>query len=782
MTTAPTSGTGDSQDPEGNGALGNGPDAAPTEARLTETRSFPAPAEFAASANVDASVYDEAHEDPIAFWERAAQRLEWAEPWHTAHTWSPPTPQHATTTSPTAIAKATVLAEADGTAEPDNTREAIPNATSAAEITNTREVTGTPTNSEPSTTSKTITPETTDLLIPHAEWFLGGTLNVAVNCVDRHVAAGHGAKTALYFEGEPGDREAVSYAELQRRVSQAANALIELGIEPGDRVVIYLPVLVETIVVTLACARIGAVHSLVFGGFSAEAVRFRLEDTGAKLLVTSDGQFRRGTAVEVKSAADAAAKDLTHLEHVLVVKRTGQEIPWQAGRDVWWHDVVDTQPDTHEAPAFDSEHPLFIIYTSGTTGKPKGLVHTSGGYLTHASWAHWAHFDAKPDDVHWCTADLAWVTAHTYEIYGPLSNGLTQVIYEGTPDTPHRERHLEIIERYGVTVYYTAPTLIRTFMTWFGEDLPRADEPNGHDLSTIRLLGTVGEAINPEAWVWFRRNFGRNETPVIDTWWQSETGAAMIVPLPGVTTLKPGSATVALPGIDMAVVDEQGEPVAPGRSGILVARRPWPGMARIVWGDPERYRDSYWAKFAGCGDAGGYYVAGDGATVDADGYIWILGRLDDVVNVSGHRLSTIDIESALLAHPGVGEAGVTGVADPLTGQAVVAFVTAGAAQNAAQSAATAPIDAEPAAALSDAELRSLVTQHIGPIAKPKFIVRVPELPKTRSGKILRRLLAQIWQGDTLGDTTSLQNPWAVDGVRDAVRRAQDTPVPKKETH
>ena len=588
------------------------------------------------------------------------------------------------------------------------------------------------------------------LSVPAATWFAGGTLNVAANCVDRHVNAGRGDKVALFFEGEPGDRDRVTYADLQRRVAQAAHGLTELGIGPGDRVVIYLPVLVETVVITLACARIGAVHSLVFGGFSAEAVRFRLEDTGAKLLVTTDGQNRRGTQFEVKSAADIAAADLPNLEHVLVVRRTGQDVPWTTGRDVWWHDVIDTQPDVHNPESFDAEHPLFIIYTSGTTGKPKGLVHTSGGYLTHASYAHWAHFDAKSDDVHWCTADLAWVTAHTYEIYGPLSNGLTQVIYEGTPDAPHRERHLEIIERYGVTVYYTAPTLIRSFMTWFGDDLPA-----GLDLSSIRLLGTVGEAINPEAWVWFRRNFGRDETPVVDTWWQSETGAAMIVPLPGVTTLKPGSATVALPGIDMAVVDELGEPVLPGRSGTLVARRPWPGMARTVWGNPERYRDSYWAPYAGHGEHGGYYVAGDGATIDADGYIWILGRLDDVVNVSGHRLSTIEIESSLVAHPSVGEAGVTGVADPLTGHAIAAFVVDGAAGVADHD-----------------ELRALIARDIGPIAKPKFIVRVPELPKTRSGKILRRLLAQLWQGDPLGDITSLQNPWAVEGVRDAVREAQ----------
>ncbi|GAA2923638.1 acetate--CoA ligase [Microbacterium luteolum] len=668
-------------------------DVTVTEARLQESRVYAPPAGFDEQANIGVEAYERATADPIAFWEDAARRLDWFEPWHTAHEWEPPT----------------------------------------------------------------------DGAIPAARWFLGGTLNVAYNCVDRHVAAGRGDKVALHFEGEPGDRASVTYADLQRRVSQAANALLALGIRPGDRVVIYLPVLVETVVVTLACARIGAVHSLVFGGFSAEAVRFRLEDTGAKLLVTSDGQFRRGTATEVKSTADIAAADLPDLEHVLVLRRTGQDVPWTEGRDVWWHDVVDTASTEHQAQPFAAEHPLFIIYTSGTTGKPKGLVHTSGGYLTHASWAHWAHFDAKPDDVHWCTADLAWVTAHTYEIYGPLSNGLTQVIYEGTPDAPHRERHLEIIERYGVTVYYTAPTLIRTFMTWFGADLP-----TGHDLSTLRLLGTVGEAINPEAWVWFRRNFGRDELPIVDTWWQSETGAAMIAPLPGVTSLKPGSATVPLPGIDVAVVDEQGREVAPGRSGTLVVRRPWPGMARTVWGNPQRYRDAYWSAYAGHGEFGGYYVAGDGATRDVDGYIWILGRLDDVVNVSGHRLSTIEIESALVAHDTVGEAGSAGVADPVTGQAVVAFVTpSGRAE------------------VTPSDLRAQVAQAIGPVAKPKHVVVVPDLPKTRSGKIMRRLLAQLWEAEqdrragrepqALGDTTSLQNPWAVDDIADVLAAAELTP-------
>ena len=660
------------------------------EARLIESRTYPAPA---GDWNVDASIYATAEADPLGFWEDAARRLEWAEPWHAALEWQPPTPD----------------------------------------------------------------PATGELSIPEARWFVGGRLNVAENCVDRHVRAGQGSKIALHFEGEPGDRVSVTYEDLQRRVHQAANALTDLGIVPGDRVVVYLPVLVETIVIALACARIGAVHSLVFGGFSAEAVRFRLEDTRAKLLVTSDGQFRRGTAVEVKSAADEAARDLPHLEHVLVVRRTGQDIAWTEGRDVWWHESVGAASEQHEARAFDAEHPLFIIYTSGTTGKPKGLVHTSGGYLTHASWSHWAHFDARPEDVHWCTADLAWVTAHTYEIYGPLSNGLTQVIYEGTPGEPTRERHLEIIERYGVSVYYTAPTLIRTFMSWFGSELP-----GGHDLSTLRLLGTVGEAINPEAWVWFRRTFGRDALPIIDTWWQSETGASMLVPLPGVTTLKPGSATVPLPGIDMAVVDEQGREQPAGAAGTLVARRPWPGMARTVWGDPERYRDSYWRDYAGCGEHGGYYVAGDSATVDADGCFWILGRLDDVVNVSGHRLSTIEIESALGADPAVAEAGAAGVDDALTGQAVAVFLM--------PSGGTAELD--PAA------LRARVAHEIGPIAKPRHLIEVPDLPKTRSGKIMRRLLAQLVHAERdrragrtpgpLGDVTSLQNPEAVDAVAAAL--------------
>lgn len=679
-------------------------------------RSYPAPTAFAASANVGPGVYAEAEADPVAFWERAADRLDWAEPWHTALIWSP------------------AAATAPG---PD----------------------GTP----------------GELSIPTVEWFVGGRLNVAVNCVDRHVAAGRGTKVALHFEGELGDRRTVTYADLQREVSRAANALLRLGIGKGDRVVVYLPVLPETVVITLAIARIGAIHSLVFGGFSAEAVQFRLQDTGAKLLVTSDGQFRRGRAIETKSAADTAVAGLpgagsdgvgSAVEHVLVVRRTGDqtpEIPWTPGRDVWWHDVVDTADDVHVPEAFDAETPLFIIYTSGTTGQPKGLVHTSGGYLTQASYTHWAHFDARQDDVHWCTADLAWVTAHTYEIYGPLSNGLTQVIYEGTPDTPHAARHFEIIERYGVTTYYTAPTLIRTLMTSF----PDGASP-GHDLTSIRVLGTVGESINPEAWAWFHRHIGAGTAPIIDTWWQSETGAAVVAPLPGVSTLKPGSANRASPGTSVRVVNEAGDDVGPGEHGFLVIDRPWPAMARTIWGNPERYRDAYWARYADRG----YFFAGDGARCDTDGDIWLLGRVDEVINVSGHRLSTIEIESALVAHAGVGEAGVTAVADPITGHAIAAFVVPAIPPGRVDDIATWRAEAE----LLRETLRAHVTAQIGPIAKPRHVVVVPEVPKTRSGKILRRLLADLMARAELGDTTSLQNPWAVEQI-DAILHA---PVPTEE--
>jgi acetyl-CoA synthetase len=668
---------------------------------LSENRVYPPSPEFASAANLQADEYERAAADPVAYWENQADRLDWAERWHTAHTWQPARP-------------------VDGVDEVDEVDE-----------------------------------EGDALLsIPEAQWFVGGRLNVAVNCVDRHVDAGRGDTVAINFEGEPGDREEITYAQLQRRVAQAANALTALGVVAGDRVVVYLPVIPETVVVTLAIARIGAIHSLVFGGFSAEALKFRVEDTGAKLLVTSDGQFRRGTAVAVKANADAAVggnaeTGVNTIEHVLVVRRTGDltpDLPWTPGRDVWWHDVVGTASETHQAEFFDSEHPLFIIYTSGTTGKPKGVVHTSGGYLTQASWSHWAVFDAKPSDVYWCTADLAWVTAHTYVLYGPFSNGATSVIYEGTPNTPHAGRHFEIIERYGVTTYYTAPTLIRTFMTWFPQGVP-----DGADLSSIRLLGTVGEAINPEAWVWFHENIGGGRAPIVDTWWQSETGSAIIAPLPGVTPLKPGSATRALPGLNVKIVDEEGRQVPNGSGGYLVLDGTWPAMARTVWGDPERYRDSYWRKYA----AQSYFFAGDGAKYDDDGYIWLLGRVDDVINVSGHRLSTIEIESALVSHPAVGEAGVVGVSDPTTGEAIAAFVIPSreiSVQDAGDPVFWAALETE-----LSALLRSHVSREIGPIAKPRDLVVVPDLPKTRSGKIMRRLLGDLVDGRTLGDTTSLQD-------------------------
>ncbi|MFC8304298.1 acetate--CoA ligase [Specibacter sp. NPDC057265] len=605
---------------------------------------------------------------------------------------------------------------------------------------------------------------------PDLRWFAGGKLNAAVNCADRHVAAGNGSKIALHFEGEPGDRRSVSYRELTGLVSQCANALTALGIGAGDRVVIYLPVLVETIVITLACARIGAVHSLVFGGFSAEALKFRVEDTGAKLLVTTDGQFRRGAAVAVKANADQAVSGTNAIEHVLVINRTTDAaeldtVPWTPGRDVWWHEVVDTASRVHQAEPFDAEHPLFIMYTSGTTGQPKGLVHTTGGYLTQVSWSHEFLFsnpdpDRRADDVHWCTADLAWVTAHSYEIYGPLSNGATQVIYEGVPNAPHPGRHFEIIERYKVTSYYTAPTLVRSLMGWFPHGIP-----DSHNLSSIRLAGTVGEAVNPEAWRWLRNNVGKDSLvpgqpargiPMVDTWWQSETGATILSPRPDATTFKPGCGTRALPGVAVDIVDDAGSKVPAGVQGNIVLTKTGPAMARTVWGNPERYFSSYWEKYA----QQGWFLAGDGARFDQDGDVWILGRSDDVINISGHRLSTIEIESALVAHPAVVEAGVCPTFDAATGHAATAFVvphdtsliTRDGRGTAAQRSAI-------------AELRAHVATQIGPIAKPRDIVFVPDVPKTRSGKIMRRLLTQMFEGSALGDTTSLQNEPCIAAVQ-----------------
>jgi len=572
---------------------------------------------------------------------------------------------------------------------------------------------------------------------PVARWFADGRLNACYNAVDRHVEAGHGDRVALHFEGEPGDTRSLTYADLQREVSRAANALEALGVGKGDRVAIYLPMVPEAVVAMLACARIGAVHSVVFGGFSAEALRSRIEDAAAVLVITADGGFRRGAPAALKPAVDAALEGVDTVRNVLVVRRTGQDVTWTEGRDVWWHDALAAASDRHDPVPVEAEHPLFILYTSGTTGKPKGIFHTTGGYLVQCAYTHHAVFDLKPEtDVYWCTADVGWVTGHSYVVYGPLTNGATQVLYEGTPDTPHRGRWWEIVAKYGVTILYTAPTAIRTFMKW-GEEIP-----GQFDLSSLRLLGSVGEPINPEAWVWYRRVIGGDRTPVVDTWWQTETGAIMISPLPGVTAAKPGSAMRPLPGIAAEVVDEYGEPVPNGSGGYLVLTEPWPSMLRGVWGDHQRFVDTYWSRFEG------RYFAGDGAKKDADGDIWLLGRVDDVMNVSGHRLSTAEIESALVSHPMVAEAAVVGASDETTGQAVVAFVIL-------RQEYLDRVDEPGEGADVAATLRQHVTKEIGPIAKPRTILVVQELPKTRSGKIMRRLLRDVAEHRPVGDVTTL---------------------------
>jgi acetyl-CoA synthetase len=579
---------------------------------------------------------------------------------------------------------------------------------------------------------------------PFARWFVGGTLNVAYNCVDRHVEAGNGERVALHFEGEPGDARTITYAELQKEVSRAANALTALGVEAGDRVAIYLPMIPEAVISMLACARIGAPHSVVFGGFSAEALRSRIEDADAKLVITSDGGYRRGVPAALKPAVDIAVSKTPSVEHVVVVRRTGQDVAWNGERDLWWHDVVGGASDTHEPQAFDAEHPLFILYTSGTTGKPKGILHTSGGFLTQTSYTHRIVFDLRPEkDVYWCTADIGWVTGHSYIVYAPLANGATQVIYEGTPDTPHRGRLWEIVQKYKVSQLYTAPTAIRTFMKW-GESIP-----NEFDLTSLRVLGSVGEPINPEAWIWYRRVIGGDRTPVVDTWWQTETGAMMISPLPGVTATQPGSAQVALPGIGIDVLDEEARPVPNGSGGYLVLTQPWPSMLRGIWGDDERYKETYWSRFENM------YFAGDGAKRDEDGDIWLLGRVDDVMNVSGHRLSTTEIESALVSHPKVAEAAVVGAADQTTGQAVCAFVILRADAGYDESQAEAVIT----------ELRNHVAKEIGSIAKPRQIMVVAELPKTRSGKIMRRLLRDVAENRSVGDVTTLADSAVMDLIK-----------------
>lgn len=570
---------------------------------------------------------------------------------------------------------------------------------------------------------------------PFAKWFTGGQLNAAYNCLDRHLEAGGGDKVAFHWVGEPaGDTRDITYRQLHAEVCQAANALIELGVKTGDRVAIYMPVIPEAIVTMLACARLGAPHTVIFGGYSADALASRIIDCDATIVVTADGGYRRGKPSALKPAVDAACDKVAaaghHVDTVLVVARTGQQVAWHE-RDKWWHEVVPRQADNHEVEFFDAEHPLYVMYTSGTTGKPKGVLHTTGGYLVGCAYTHWAVFDIKPDtDVFWCTADVGWVTGHSYTVYAPLANHTTSVIYEGTPDTPHQGRWWEIVEQYGVTILYTAPTAIRTFMRW-GEDIPA-----NYDLSSLRILGSVGEPINPEAYVWYRQVIGGDRTPVVDTWWQTETGMIMSTPLPGITAAKPGSTMAAVPGVSLDVVDDDGNPVANGASGYLVATQPWPAMLRTLWNDDERYIENYWDQWPGL------YLAGDNAMKDADGDIWVLGRIDDVMNVSGHRMSTTEIESALVAHPKVAEAAVVGASDPTTGQAVCAYVILReAAGDGGEDITT--------------ELRNHVAAQIGPIARPRQVLVVPELPKTRSGKIMRRLLRDVAENRQVGDVTTL---------------------------
>jgi acetyl-CoA synthetase len=644
---------------------------------LHEERRFEPPADLAANANVTAEVYEEAERDPVAFWEKAAERLTWETKWDRALDWDNP---------------------------------------------------------------------------PFAKWFVGGTLNAAYNCVDRHVENGLGDRVAYHWVGEPeGDTRDITYAELKDMVCQAANALTDLGVKTGDRVAIYMPMIPETVVAMLACARLGAPHTVVFGGFSSTALRDRIQDCDARIVITSDGGYRRGAASALKPAVDEALEQCPDVRNVIVVRRTGQDIAWTEGRDLWWHDAVGGASKEHTPEAFDAEHPLYVMYTSGTTGKPKGILHTTGGYLVGCAWTHWAVFDLKDDDIFWTAADIGWVTGHSYIVYGPLANAATSVMYEGTPDTPHKGRWWEIIQQYKVTLLYCAPTVIRTFMKW------GADIPAKFDLSTLRIIGSVGEPINPEAYIWYRETIGGGRAPVVDTWWQTETGMHMISPLPGVTAGKPGSAMKALPGVSALVVDDEGNAVKPGSGGYLVLTQPWPAMLRTIWGDDDRYRDTYWSRFPGM------YFAGDGAKLDEDGDIWLLGRVDDVMNVSGHRLSTTEIESALVSHPSVAEAAVVGANDPDTGQAVNAFVilresalSGGAADDGIVT-----------------ELRNHVSKEIGPIAKPKSILVVSELPKTRSGKIMRRLLRDVAEQREVGDVTTLADSAVMDKIKEGMASGSD---------
>ena len=580
--------------------------------------------------------------------------------------------------------------------------------------------------------------------LPFSKWFVGGQTNVSYNCLDRHVLAGKGDKVAFHFEGEPGDTRTVTYAQLLDEVQKFANVLTGLGVAKGDRVNIYLPMIPEAAVAMLACARIGAAHSVVFGGFSSQALADRINDAEAKVLITADGGYRRGEVFALKPQADEAVENAKSITAVVVVKRGGNAVEMQAGRDHWYHELMAIADAVCPAEPMDSEQLLFLLYTSGTTGKPKGIMHTTGGYLTHVTYTHKYVFDLNPEkDIFWCTADVGWITGHSYIVYGPLSNGATQVMYEGVPNYPANDRMWEIIEKYKVTIFYTAPTAIRTYMKW------GVEEPAKHDLSSLRLLGSVGEPINPEAWMWYHENIGRGNCPIVDTWWQTETGGIMISPLPGATTTKPGSATFPLPGIGAELLDDEGKIVTHG-GGYLTLTHPWPGMLRGIWKDPERYKDAYWSRFEG------RYFAGDGAKLDDDGYLWLLGRVDDVMNISGHRISTTEVESALVSHPSVAEAAVVGANDATTGQAIIAYVTL-----------------RGGLTVDEKVLRDHVAKEIGAIAKPKTIYFTPDLPKTRSGKIMRRLLRDVAEGRNLGDTTTLADASVVTELQ---RRATDSPT------
>ncbi len=587
--------------------------------------------------------------------------------------------------------------------------------------------------------------------LPFAKWFVGGKLNVSYNCLDRHVEAGQGDKVAFYWEGEPGDTRTITYNELFEEVSKFANVLKDLGVEKGDRVCIYMPMILELPVAMLACSRIGAPHSIVFGGFSADSLSDRIDDASAKVLITADGGYRRGDHFPLKDTADASVSATSTIESVVVVRRTGQDVEWNETVDHWYHELMETASPHCPPEQLESEDLLFLLYTSGTTAKPKGIMHTTGGYLTQVAFTHKYIFDLQPEsDIYWCAADIGWVTGHSYIVYGPLANGATSVMYEGTPDTPRpefregdradwpKDRLWDIVQRYGVTQLYTAPTAIRTFMKWGAEEVEQ------HDLSSLRVLGTVGEPINPEAWMWYHKHIGSEQCPIVDTWWQTETGGHMITPMPGVTTTKPGSATHAIPGVVVEVVDDKGDKVEKG-GGYLTITEPWPAMLRGIWGDPDRYQETYWSEYPG------RYFAGDGAKIDDDGYIWLLGRVDDVMNVSGHRISTTEVESALVDHLSVAEAAVVGATDDTTGQAIVGYCILRGGN-------------EPSDELRE-EIRQHVATKLGAIARPKVVVLVPDLPKTRSGKIMRRLLRDVAEGRTLGDTTTLADATVVDEIR-----------------